>query len=379
MFTLEGKLTLRQVVERGFEEIRQSFLEQLKQTVEGLLVAERERRVAELRQQGEKVYRWGYTVRKCWTTLWGTLKGVRVPRLRSWEEEIGLLEKYQRHGLEEVLFALTVGGLSQRKVVRWVRRFLGGRLSPATIGAVLAQARQEVEERRQAPLSGRSFAALVVDGVHLRYRRHLQCGRREGVLLVAVGVRGNGTFQVLDWLAAPTESGEAYERLFTRLFQRGLEQVELLVSDGAEAVASAAAVVYPGAAQQLCLAHWFRLLEDLTPGLDRARRRKFRREFWWIWEADDEVQLRRWAGSFCRRWRFWAPEMVEKFKAELDRVVAYLRWPARWRHRLRTTNLAEGFFRHLRRYLGRFPGCVNPTHSEQVLGCFVLACEQAHA
>jgi hypothetical protein len=73
--------------------------------------------------------------------------------------------------------------------------------------------------------------------------------------------------------------------------------------------------------------------------------------------------------------------MVEKFKTELDRVLAYLRCPSAdgWRHRLRTTNLAEGFFRHLRRYLGRFPGCVDPGHSEQVLGCFILACEQPHA
>ena len=378
MFTLEGKLTLKQVVEQGFAEIRQSFLEQLKKTVEGLLRAERDRRVAQLRQQGEKVYRWGYTVRKCWQTLWGALEQVRVPRLRG-REEIGLLEKYQRHALDEVLFALTVGGLSQRKVVEWVRRFLGPTLSPATIGAVLAQAQQDVERRRQTPLDPRSFVALVADGVYLRYRRCGHDGPRQGVLLVGVGVRPDGRFQVLDWLAAPAETAEAYERLFMRLVGRGLDQVALIVSDGAEAITAAAAMVYPRAAHQLCLAHWFRLLEDLTPSLDQARRRKFRREFWWIWEADDESQLRRWAARFCRRWRFAAPTMVEKFQAELHRVLAYLRWPARWRHRLRTTNLAEGFFRHLRRYLGRFPGCVDPAHSEHVLGCFILACEQAHA
>jgi len=378
MFTLEGKLTLKQVVEQGFEEIRQEFLERLRRTIEGLLVAERDRRVAELRQQGEKVYRWGYTVRKCWQTLWGALEQVRVPRLRG-QEEIGLLEKYQRHALGDALFALTVGGLSQRKVVQWVRRFLGGTLSPATIGAVLAQAQQEVEQRRQAPLSRRSYVALVVDGVYLRYRRCLHDGPREGVLLVGVGVRANGRFEVLDWLAAPSETAEAYERLFMRLFRRGLDEMALIVSDGADAITAAAAMVYPTAAHQLCLVHWFRLLEDLTPALDAARRRKFRREFWWLWEADDESQLRRWAASFCRRWQFWAPQMVEKFKAELHRVLAYLRWPPRWRHRLRTTNLAEGFFRHLRKYLRRFPGCVDAPHSEQILGCFILACEQAHA
>ena len=69
---------------------------------------------------------------------------------------------------------------------------------------------------------------------------------------------------------------------------------------------------------------------------------------------------------------------VHKFP-ELPRVLAYLRWPASWRHRLRTTNLAEGFFRHLRRYLGHFPGGTDAAHSEQILGCFLLASEATHA
>jgi len=229
MFTLKGGLTLKQVVEQGFGEIRKEFLERLMRGIEGLLEAERDRRAAELQQQGQKVYRWAYTVRKCWTTLWGALEQVRVPRLRG-REEIGLLEKYQRHALSDVLFALTVGRLSQRKAVSWLRRFLGGTLSPATIGAVLAQAQQEVERRRQTPLRRRSYVALVVDGVYVRYRRCLHGGPREGVLLV--GVRGDGRFQVLGWLAAAQETAEAYERLFTR----GLEEVALIVSDGADAI-----------------------------------------------------------------------------------------------------------------------------------------------
>lgn len=378
MFNPENRVPLREVVQQGFDQIRSQVLAQLKATIEGLLGAERDKRVEELRRNGRKVYRWGYTVRKCWQTLWGMLEQVRVPRLRG-TAEVGLLEKYQRHGLDEVVFALVVGGLSQRKVVDWIRRFLGGSLSPATLTQVLAQARQQVEARRQQPLSAEQFVAIVTDGIHLRYRRRADRPARGGVLLVAVGVRPNGTFQVLDWRAAPAETTEGYTELFTSLWQRGLDLVQLIVSDGAEAIASAAAIVYPTASHQLCLAHWFRNLEALTPPLDAARRRKFRREFWWIWEADDERQLRLWAASFCRRWRFWAPDMVDKFKSQLHRVLAFLRWPAAWRHRLRTTNLAEGFFRHLRRYLGRFPGCTDAAHSEQVLGCYLLACEQTHA
>src|ERR1700728_2394152 len=362
MSSQSGRLALADVIEQGWKQLQGGFLEQLKKTIEGLLAAERDRRVAERRERGEKVYRWGFTVRKCWQTAWGVLEQVRVPRLRG-REEIGLLQKYQRHALQEVLFALTVGGLSQRKVVGWVRRFLGGQLSPASIGAVLRQAQEQIQGRREQRLRSGMYRALAVDGIYLRYRRSAQSPARKGVLLVVVGVREGGGFEVLDWMAA--ETSQAYEELFTRLWRRGLEQVELVISDGAEGAASAAGVVYPAAAQQLWLGHWFRNLEGLTPRPQWWQRRKFRREVWWIFEAEQETQLRKWAGSFARRWRFWAPEMVEKFQQELPRVLAYLRFPLYWRHRLRTTNLAEGFFRHLRRYLGRFPGCVDAIHSEQ--------------
>jgi transposase-like protein len=287
-----------------------------------------------------------------------------------------MLEKYQHQSLEAVLFALTVGGLSQRKVVNWVQRFLGSTLSVASIGAVLRQAQQQVQQRRQQPLPAGRYRALAVDGVYHRYRHTGQRGGRPGVLLVAVGVREGGAFDVLDWLDGAEETAEAYEQLFTRLWQRGLERVELLISDGAPAILSAAAVVYPGAAHQLCLVHWFRNL--VTPRLRWGHRRKLRREFWWIWEADNEAQARQRARRFCQRWRFWAPEMVEKFWSELPPVLAFFRFPAPWRHRLRTTNLAEGFFKHVRKYLSRFPGCMDSAHSEHVLGCFLLAAEATH-
>jgi transposase-like protein len=364
-------------MEQAWQQVEEQTLKLLKRTVEGLLGAERDRRVEQAKPRDEKVDRWGYTVRKCWTTLWGRLEQVRVPRLRG-GKEIGLLERYQRHGLDQMLFALTVGGLSQRKVVGWVRRCLGGTLSPATIAAVLEQAQAQITERRSAPIPARRYRALVVDGVYLRYRRCLARPARKGVLLVAVGVRDGGGVDVLDWQGAAAETTEDYVALLTRLWQRGWEAVELIVSDGAEAIVSAAQIVYPAADHQLCLTHGFRNLEALTPRLPWGQRRKVRREFWWNWEAENEPQARQWARRFCARWRWAAPERVEKFQQEFERARAFFAFPAPWRHRLRTTNLGEGWCKHLRGDRSRFLGCRDAEHSEQVLGCFLLAAEQMH-
>src|SRR3984885_4259933 len=235
MSSQSGRLALQDVIEQGWKQLQGGFLEQLKKTIEGLLAAERDRRVAERRERGEKVYRWGFTVRKCWQTAWGVLEQVRVPRLRG-REEIGLLQKYQRHALQEVLFALAVGGLSQRKVVSWVRRFLGGQLSPASIGAVLRQAQEQIQGRREQRLRSGMYRALAVDGIYLRYRRSAQSAARKGVLLVVVGVREGGGFEVWEWMAAEAETSQAYGELFTRLGRRGLEQGGLVISDGAGGV-----------------------------------------------------------------------------------------------------------------------------------------------
>lgn len=62
-------------------------------------------------------------------------------------------------------------------------------------------------------------------------------------------------------------------------------------------------------------------------------------------------------------------------------IACWLTCAGRWSGAIASapTNLSEGFFRHLRRYLSRFPGCQDAAHSEQVLGCYVLAAEQMNA
>ena len=165
---IEGRVALREVVQQGFEQVPGQFLEQLQKTIEGLLVAEQDRRVTQFRQQGRR------------STGGATQPASAGRRCGELSSRFACLDcgaarrlAYQRHSLEEVLLALTVGGLSQRKVVAWVRRFLGGTLSPATLTQVLSEARPPVEARQQQPLAAVPFAALVVDGIHLRYRRRV--------------------------------------------------------------------------------------------------------------------------------------------------------------------------------------------------------------
>jgi len=57
--SLDRRLTLRALMEQAWQQVEGQARTMLKGAVEGLLLAERDRRVAEATRRGEKVYRWG--------------------------------------------------------------------------------------------------------------------------------------------------------------------------------------------------------------------------------------------------------------------------------------------------------------------------------
>lgn len=314
-------------------------------------------------------------------TPWGLITGLRLPRLRDVEknQEVAFLSSEGAESrLAEMLLASTLGGMSDRKGVRWAREHLGMLISSAWVGRVVEAASERAERRRQERFSARQFEALVVDALWVRYRPSPRRRARSGALLVAVGVEWGGSFRVLDWQVAEAEDLAAYLALLGRLYERGLEEVPLIVADGCGSVRAAAAVVYPGAELQPCLRHWLRSLEALLHKRSWLHRRRLRGDFWWIYEALNVEPAQRWALHFVRRWARSEPDFVHQFWEGFAASILFLKSGRRtWSYRLKTTNLAEGFFRNLRRFLGRFPGFVSPEHAQRALGLYLLGADHA--
>jgi putative transposase len=377
------KVALSGLVGQAWGQLQGEVLEEIRKRVEELAEAERESRLGRGRhvRGGGAWRRWGYKVRKVLLTPWGLISGLRLPRLRDVEknQEVAFLSSERAESrLAEMLLSSTLGGMSYRKVVRWARLHLGMVISTAWVGRVVEAAAERLERWRQERFSARQFEALVVDAVWVHYRRGPQRRTRSGALLVAIGVEWGGGFRVLDWQVAEAEDAEAYLALLGRLYERGLEEVPLIVADGCGSVRAAAQIVYPQAQLQPCLRHWLRNLETLLHQRNWLHRRRLRRDFWWIYEAESVEQAQHWALHFLRRWARSEPQFVEEFWAGFDASITFLKLGLRtWSYRLKTTNLAEGFFRNLRRFLGRFPGFVSPEHSQRALGLYLLGAEHA--
>ena len=379
----EKKVAPSGLVGQAWQQLHGMVLEEVKKKVEELAEAERETRLGRGRHRrgGNALRRWGYRVRKVLMTPWGLISGLRLPRLRDVEknQEVAFLSSERAESrLAEMLLASTLGGMSYRKVVRWARLHLGMAISTAWVGRVAAAER--MERRRQERFSARQFEALVVDAVWVHYRRGPRRRTRSGALLVALGVEWGGGFRVLDWQVAEAEDTEAYLALLGRLYERGLEEVPLIVADGCGSVRAAAEVVYPQAQLQPCLRHWLQNLEPLLHQQSWLHRRRLRRDFWWIYEAESVEQAERWALHFLRRWARSEPEFVQQFWQGFEASITFLKAGLRtWSYRLKTIPQSgtEGFFRNLRRFLGRFPGFVSPQHSERALGLYLLGADHA--
>ena len=142
-------------------------------------------------------------------------------------------------------------GISTRQVGRVVAVLSGEGVSAQTVSKLTRDLDQAVGEFHQARLSD-DYAYLFLDGVSLRIRR--SAGRKRVQMLVAYGVRRDGTRHLLAFLRSQGESQADWEALLQDLYRRGLEgkQLGLIVTDGCPGLAAAIQIVYPRVRHQRC-------------------------------------------------------------------------------------------------------------------------------
>ena len=220
------------------------------------------------RQKSRQDYRNGYYERD-FVTRFGTLR-LRIARTRKRGFLPQVLQKFQRRA-EEVSLLIReafLRGISTRQVGRLVAILTGEPVSPQTVSRLTRELDDAVRQFHQASLAD-EWAYLFLDGVSLRMRR--PSGRQRVHMLVAYGVRQDGTRQLLAFMRSSGESQNAWEGLLQDLYRRGLkgDNLLLIVTDGCAGLAAAIETVYPRPLHQRCWVHKMRNL------LEKVRRRDY--------------------------------------------------------------------------------------------------------
>jgi transposase-like protein len=299
----------------------------------------------ERRQGRRRVYRNGYYERD-FVTRFGTIR-LRIARTREKSFLPCGLKRFQRRA-EEVSLLIReafLRGISTRQVGRVVATLTGEVVSAQTVSKLTRDLDEAVRQFHQARLSD-EYAYLFLDGVSLRVRR--PAGRKRVQMLVAYGVRRDGTRHLLAFLRSQGESQADWEGLLQDLYRRGLEgkHLALIVTDGCAGLAAAIPTVYPRARHQRC---WVHKMRNILEKVRKSDYEEVKAGAQAIYLGESRGQALGAFRSFRARWRREYGSVVRRLERDLPELLSFFAFPRHLWRKLRTTNVIERCFVEVRR------------------------------
>jgi putative transposase len=340
-----------------------------RQMLAGALLAEVaayvEQFVDEVDENGRRlVVRNGYHAEREVTTAAGAVP-VRQPRVndKRTDEETGercrfssaILPAWSRKSprVAEVLPLLYLHGLSSSDFAPALEQFLGTGhgLSPATITRLTKDWQDEAVAFNKRPLKDTDYVYCWVDGIHLKVRLE----QDKVCLLVMIGVRADGTKELIALADGHRESSESWADLLRSCKRRGMRAPVLAVGDGALGFWAAIRDVFPETREQRC---WFHKIANVLNALPKSAQPGAKAALAEIWNAEDREHALAAAKAFEADYGVKWPKATAKITEDLDVLLAFYDYPAEhWIH-LRTTNPIESTFAtvRLRQRVTKGPG-----------------------
>jgi putative transposase len=290
-------------------------------------------------------YRNGYYKRNLLTPH-GPLS-IRVPRTRKGPLDNSLVfDKYARRiaDVQRVLRHAYLLGVSTRGLAKLSEQIFGGSLSHQSISQMMRWLDTQLLQWRLQPIMP-VYTVVYIDGMHVD-----MIGSDRVVMLVS-GQRQGGDTDVLGFCVS---KGENCENLLSDLRQRGLDNVQLFVSDDSRPIRSALEQQYPLSSWQSCVFHRLSRLRTTigpTPYRDSMVQQAaciFRCQ---SFEAALDI-----AAQWRLNWQSIDPWAADKFLHGLRDSLRFYQLPKKWWKRVRTNNPMERLIRTLRQRL-RPMGC----------------------
>jgi transposase-like protein len=255
--------------------------------------------------------------------------------------------------IAEVLPLLYLHGLSSGDFVPALSQFLGSSagLSAKTVTRLTEQWRDEAAAFGKRDLSATDYVYVWVDGIHVKVRLE----QDKVCLLVMIGVRLDGTKELVALADGFRESSESWADLLRDCKRRGMRAPVLAIGDGALGFWKAVRDVFPQTREQRC---WFHKSANVLAALPKSAQPGAVKAMREIYNAEDEGHARAAAKAFADLYGDKFPKAVAKITGELDVLLEFYNYPAaHWVH-LKTTNPIESTFStvRLRQRVTKGPG-----------------------
>lgn len=326
---------------------QEDFLRPLiQEVVRQVLEAEMEEAVGA--EKGERTpnrqgYRAGYYGRTLVTRV-GKLE-LRVPQDRQGRFRTEVFERYQRSekALVGALTEMYVQGVSTRKVKAVTEELCGHEFSASTISRLNQNLDEELDKFAGRRLED-PYPYLILDA---RYEKVREDGViRSQAVMIAIGVDWEGRRNVLAVELANRESQSSWKEFCLRLKTRGLNGVELVISDDHAGLRKAITEVFAAAAWQRCYVHFLRNALDYLP---RKADNDCMTELRWIYDRRSIEEARQDLAAWLRKWAAQYPKLCDWVEGNIEETLTFYRLPRQHHKNLKSTNLLERLNEEIKR------------------------------
>lgn len=334
----------------------------LKLTLEALMRSERSEHNNE---HGD--YSNGYRSRKAFGDK--QMIELQVPRTRSgsfYPVILGLL-KNQEAEARAISFQLYKNGLTTEQVGEVFGEIYGKHYSTSQVSRMFDTARTEVKKWLERSLES-YYPIVLIDATFIPTRRGDSVYKE--AYYTILGVRSDRTREALGIYNFPTEGSGQWEDVLADLRQRGVQEVDLFVSDSLNGVENAIWKFYPKADVQLCIVHLQRSLLKLVRPIDKAALVEgFRKVFRTDDPNDSKKAMMERYRSFLNQWAVNYPAFKSRLKNErMELYFTYVQYDYRIRSMIYTTNWIERLNRDFKRTTRMRGALPNPEATLLLLG-----------
>jgi putative transposase len=280
---------------------------------------------------------------------------LEIPRDRQASFDPQLIAKYQRRfpGFDEKVVSMYARGMSTREIVGHLRDLYGVEVSPDLISAVTDAVLDEIAAWQSRPLEP-VYPLVFFDALRVKIRDEGLV--RNKAVHIALGVRADGTKEILGLWLEQNEGAKFWLRVMNELRNRGVEDVLLAVVDGLKGFPEAILAVFPEATVQTCIVHLLRHSLDFVSWKERKPVAAALKD---IYRAVDATAAEAALTGFeAGPWGRKYPAIGQSWRRAWDEVIPFYAFPGDVRRILYTTNSIEALNAKLRRAVrarGHFP------------------------
>jgi putative transposase len=280
---------------------------------------------------------------------------IETPRDRDGSFEPLLVPKHARRftAFDDSIVALYARGLTVREIQGYLLETYGTEVGHDLISTVTDGVLAEVTAWQARPLEP-VYPVVFFDALRVKTRED-NVVRNKAVYL-ALGVRRDGTREILGLWIETTEGAKFWMKVFNDLKTRGVNDILIAVTDGLTGMPAALAAVFPRTTLQTCIVHLIRNSLDYASWKDRKPLAAALRPIYAATSAEaavaalDAFEDGEWGRKF--------PTVVAAWRRAWDQVIPFFAFPPAIRRVIYTTNAIESINARLRKIIktrGHFP------------------------